>query len=77
MITLKLMSHQNPDLEKELQSKRQVLATDQLTEPTLAKIIEAAREEDTPFVWEKQILQHQTVDQTGGPYNQIVLPKDH
>ena len=67
---------QNPDLEKEQQSKRQILATAQLTDPTLAKIIEATKEQDSPFVWEKQILQRQTVDQTNSPYNQIVLPKD-
>ena len=67
------LSLQNPDLEKEQQSKRQILTTAQLTDPTLAKIIEAAKDEDSPFVWDKQILQHQTVDQTGSPYNQIVL----
>ena len=70
------LSLQNPDLEKEQQSKRQIIATAQLTDPTLIKIIETAKDEDSPFVWEEQILQRQTVDQTGSPYNQIVLPKD-
>ena len=50
------LSLQNPDLEKEQQSKRQILSTAQLTNPILAKIIEAAKDEDSPFVWEKQIL---------------------
>ena len=61
------LSLQNPDLEKEQQSMRQIHATAQLTDPKLAKINEAAKEEDSPFVWEKQILQRQTVDQTGCP----------
>ena len=61
------LSLHNPDLEKEQQSTRQILSTAQLTDPALAKIIEAAKEEDSPFVWEKQILQRRTVDQTGSP----------
>ena len=70
------LSQQTETADQQEKSNHSELVKDQRADLSLQRLLDQAKDPDSEFVIENEVLQRKTRDNHGNPYTQIVLPEN-